>query len=305
MKIPGNVNLRMLSYLVALDETRHFGKAAEACFVSQPTLSAQLKKLEYQLGATLIERQPGNILLTSVGERVVVKARAMLRIAGEIDELATHSRDPYSGELRIGLIPTLGPYLLPHIVKAIRETLPNLACRFLEYQTDPVLRRLRDGDLDIALLALPIDDDNLTTRELFEEPFRLAVYQGHPLAEKKTATITDLDGESVLLLEDGHCLRDQALEVCAMSSVEEAAGFRATSLETLRHMVAAEAGITLLPALAVEPPNARIESVLDVRFAEPVPTRRIAAVWRKGDSRTGALNRFADIVAAAAPKLSD
>ncbi|MEL7536811.1 MAG: LysR substrate-binding domain-containing protein [Pseudomonadota bacterium] len=294
----------MLSYLVALDETRHFGKAAEACFVSQPTLSAQLRKLEDQLGVTLIERQPGNILLTSVGERVVVKARAMLRVAAEIEDLAAHSRDPFSGEFRIGLIPTLGPYLLPHIVRALREELPNLSCRFLEYQTDPVLRRLRDGDIDIALLALPINDDGLQVRELFAEPFRLAAPLGHPLAERKSVSIGDLDGESLLLLEDGHCLRDQALEVCTNSTVEEAAGFRATSLETLRHMVAADAGITLLPALAVEPPSSRAENVVDVQFASPAPTRLIAAVWRKGDGRGEALNRLADVIAEHAPKLA-
>ena len=294
----------MLSYLVALDETRHFGKAADACFVSQPTLSAQLKKLEDLLGVTLIERQPGNIMLTSVGEKVVVKARAMLRTAAEIEGIAQTSRDPFSGQLRIGLIPTLGPYLLPHIVRALRSELPNLDCRFLEYQTDPVLKRLRDGDIDVALLALPIVDEGLTVRELFAEPFRLAVPAAHDLAARQSVSLGDLDGQSLLLLEDGHCLRDQALEVCKMSDVDEDGDFRATSLETLRHMVAAEAGITLLPALAVEPPAARFETVVDIRFAEPAPSRRIAAVWRKGDSRGEALHRFAEVVNDSAPHLA-
>ena len=294
----------MLSYLVALDETRHFGKAAEACFVSQPTLSAQLKKLEDLLGVTLIERQPGNIMLTSVGEKVVVKARAMLRTAGDIADIAQTSRDPFSGQLRIGLIPTLGPYLLPHIVRALRAELPNIDCRFLEYQTDPVLKRLRDGDLDVALLALPVDTDGLFVRELFAEPFRLAVPASHDFAGRGTVKLADLDGQSLLLLEDGHCLRDQALEVCKMSEVEEDGDFRATSLETLRHMVAAEAGVTLLPALALEPPASRFETIVELRFEDPAPTRRIAAVWRKGDSRGEALHRFADVVANSAPKLA-
>ncbi|MEM8981555.1 MAG: LysR substrate-binding domain-containing protein [Pseudomonadota bacterium] len=304
MKVPGNVNLRMLSYLVALDETRHFGKAAEACFVSQPTLSAQLKKLEDLLGVALIERQPGNIMLTGVGEKVVAKARAMLQTAGEIDDIAQTSRDPFSGQLRIGLIPTLGPYLLPHVVAALRRELPHLDCRFLEYQTDPVLKRLRDGDIDVVLLALPIDDDGLSVRELFAEPFRLAVPASHEFAKRDAVEVGDLDGQSLLLLEDGHCLRDQALEVCAMSSVEEDGDFRATSLETLRHMVAAEAGITLLPALALEPPASRFDSVVDLRFVDPAPMRRIAAVWRKADGRVEALNRFADVVTASAPQLA-
>lgn len=297
-----SVNLRMLSYLVALADTRHFGKAADACFVSQPTLSSQIKKLEEQLGVVLVERHPGNIMLTEVGERIVERSRNMLHTATEITQLAQSFADPLAGDLRIGLIPTLGPYLLPHVVASIRKDLPNLKCQYLEYQTDTVLERLHDGRVDVAILALPIDTDGLTVEPIFSEPFRLAVHDSHPLANRKQVKLGELTGQSFLLLEDGHCLRDQALEVCALAGITERSDFRATSLETLRQMVAANAGVTLLPALAVD--ETKRGDVVDIRFNKPVPHREIAAVWRSTSVREDAIRALVKTIARKAPKNS-
>ncbi len=295
------VNLRMLSYLVALADTRHFGRAADQVFVSQPTLSAQLKKLEEQLGVNLIERHPGNIMLTEVGEQIVARARTMLATAEEIGQVAESYADPLAGTLRVGLIPTLGPYLLPHFVARVRQNLPKLNCRYLEYQTDPLLERLNDGRLDVGILALPIEMEGLSSETLFEEPFRLAVPVANKLAQRKRVKLDELDGCSFLLLEDGHCLRDQALEVCALAGVSENSDFRATSLETLRHMVAADAGMTLLPALATD--IGETSEVATVRFAKPVPTRTVAAVWRSSSVRADAIRALAREIAKAAPTM--
>jgi len=299
-----HINLRMLSYLVTLGDTRHFGKAAEACFVSQPTLSAQIKKLEKQLGVVLLERQPRNLLLTPVGEAVVALAKKMLADAGEIENIVKAWQDPLAGPLRIGLIPTLGPYLLPHVVAELRGALPDLGCQYLEYQTDPLLERLHAGDIDLGFLALPVETEGLVVRTLFSEPFRLAVSRDHPLAGKRTVSMEDLGGEKFMLLEDGHCLRDQALEICALSGIEEDQGFRATSLETLRHMVAAGAGMTLLPALAIDRPAWKADNVVAVPFADPAPSRQIAAIWRATSARRAAIDAICDTVSAAVPVIA-
>ena len=295
------INLRMLSYLVALADERHFGRAAQACFVSQPTLSAQLKKLEELLGVVLVERRPRNVMLTEAGIAVVERARRMLADADEIVDIARASQNPLAGRLRIGLIPTLGPYLLPHIVAAVRDELPELECQYLEYQTDPLLEHLRDGSLDAGLLALPIDADDLEVRALFNEPFCLAVHRDNPLARRKTVSLADLDGEDFLLLEDGHCLRDQALEVCALAGIEEQSGFRATSLETLRQMVAAGAGTTLLPMLAVDDRALNAADVVTLRFRKPPPSRVIAIARRPTCPRAKAIDAFAGIAAREVP----
>ncbi|MEM7276483.1 MAG: LysR substrate-binding domain-containing protein [Pseudomonadota bacterium] len=302
------ISLRMLRYLVALADTQHFGKAAEACFVSQPTLSAQLKKLETQLGIELIERHPGNIMLTAAGTDIVERARAMLKIGGEIEQLAEASRDPLAGTLRVGAIPTLGPYLLPHIVGPVRNELTKLNCQYLEYQTDPLLAKLHAGEVDLALLATPFDHEGLQVQALFDEPFLLAVHCDHALAKATAISRADLSGEEFMLLEDGHCLRDQALEVCDMHGVTERSGFRATSLETLRQMVAAGAGITLLPELAINGVSYGNSDVAHINFQNPPPSRGIAAAWRKSSPRTLAIEHFLRIAAksvlAAVPELS-
>lgn len=275
------MNLRDLEYLVAVDEHRHFGRAAEACYVSQPTLSTQLKKLEAELGVELVERNPRQVLLTSAGEQVVEHARAILREAGTIRELAQSFSDPESASLRMGLFPTLGPYLLPHVVHAVHERFPKLELLLVEARTEEVLEGLRTGRIDVGVLAEPVGAPGLHEEHLFEEDFVLAVPADDELAGLDgPADVGVLAGQRVLLLEDGHCLRDQALEVCSTAGATERRNFRATSLETLRQMVAAGVGITLLPELAVSPPVAPSDDVRLVRFAAPAPSRRIAMCWR-------------------------
>lgn len=279
-----HLSLRALGYLVALAETRHFGRAAELCFVSQPTLSAQLKKLEEQLGVQLVERGQ-QVRLTDIGARVVERARRAIEEARDIEELARTYQDPLAGELRVGLIPTVGPYLLPHIAGFLHERFPQLKLLLVEHQTHRLVEMLRSGELDVGILALPIPSDRLITRKLYSETFQVALPANHPLVRRRRIALDDLDGESLLLLEEGHCLRDQALEACRLARVREAPDFRATSLETLRQMVAAGVGITLLPSLAAEPATGRKPALALRRFQAPEPSRTIAATWRPGSAR--------------------
>jgi LysR family hydrogen peroxide-inducible transcriptional activator len=227
-------------------------------------------------------------MLTAVGEAVVARSRVMLREADEIRAIARRSKDPESGLLKLGIFPTLGPYLLPHIIPTMVSRYPKLELILVEEKTEVILRKLHDGELDCGILAMPIPEDNLHVEFLFEEDFVLAVPKLHPMAKQTKVKLTELAEEQLLLLDDGHCLRDQALEVCQMAGASERGGFRATSLETLRHMVAANAGITLMPALTVHPPSPVSPSIQLIRFADPAPYRRIALVWR----RTSALAAF-------------
>lgn len=290
------MNLKDLKYLVALADTGHFGKAAERSFVSQPTLSAQLKKLEEFLGVKLVERQPKNIKLTEVGKQVVVRARRMLDEGEEIISLARNSTDPLTGKLRLALIPTVGPYLLPRVMQRIRKTLPDLGLMLYEHQTEALLKRLREGDIDVGIMALPVASEGLETRELYDEAFTVALPNSHPLAAKATIKVQDLKGQTLLLLEDGHCLRDQALEVCSRIDIREAEDFRATSLETLRQMVVAGLGITLLPETAVEAPFGSQRGLTIREFTKPAPTRTVGAVWRKSSTRAAAIAAVCDVL---------
>lgn len=275
------MNLRDLRYLTALADLRHFGKAAEACYVSQPTLSAQLKKLEDDLGVQLVERTQRQVRLTEVGEDVAARARRVLHEVDEIITVARQYRDPFAGRLRVGFIPTLGPYLLPYIVPVVRERWPHLELLLFEDQTRRLLAQLREGVLDAAVLALPVDSQGLAATELFIEPFVVALPREHPLTRQATLQMADLHGEAVLLLEDGHCLRDQALAICNSVHAPERRDFRATSLETLRHMVGAGAGITLLPQLAVSGPVPDYPNVVVRPFAAPSPHRLIGIASRR------------------------
>ncbi len=289
------MNLQDLRYLVAVADHRHFGRAAEACFVSQPTLSTQIKKLERELGVELIERNPRHILLTTVGEAVVERARVVLRESDAIHDVARRASDPEAGSLRIGLFPTLAPYLLPHVVPALHERFPKLELLLVEEKSAVVHEQLRDGRLDVGLLALPVHDDRLHCENLFVEDFVLAVPTDHPLTALPEPIDTSvLAGENVLLLEEGHCLRDQALSVCRLAGADERAGFRATSLETLRQMVAAGVGVTLLPELAVQPPVAPSPEVALLRFKDPVPNRHIAMFWRPTSTYADVLSQVAE-----------
>jgi LysR family transcriptional regulator, hydrogen peroxide-inducible genes activator len=283
------MNLRDLRYLVALADERHFGKAAERCFVSQPTLSAQVRKLEEYLGVPLVERQPKRVALTPTGEKVVRRARTLLQEADAIVDLARTDRDPLAGALKLALIPTVGPYLLPHVVGRLRKELPRLKLMLYEYQTEPLLQKLRAGDIDLGIVALPVVFDGLEAAELYDEPFMLAVPAAHALADVERVKLDDLRGETLLLLEDGHCLRDQALEVCSRIRVNEAQDYRATSLETLRQMVAAGHGVTLLPELAAETPVGTARGLRIKPFARPAPSRTLGAVWRKSTTRGPAI----------------
>jgi LysR family hydrogen peroxide-inducible transcriptional activator len=290
------MNLKDLKYLVALADTGHFGKAAERTFVSQPTLSAQLKKLEEYLGVKLVERQPKNVQLTDVGKQIVVRARRMLDEGDEIIALARNNTDPFAGKLKIGLIPTIGPYLLPRVMQRIRKSLPQLGLMLYEHQTESLLKRLRAGEVDLGILALPVAQDGLDTRVLYEEAFTVALPNEHPLAAKSSIKVSDLKGQTLLLLEDGHCLREQALEVCSRIGVREAEDFRATSLETLRQMVVAGLGITLLPETAVESPFGSQRGLAIRPFTKPAPTRTVGGVWRKSSTRAPAIAAVCDIL---------
>jgi len=300
------MNLRDLHYLVALAEHRHFGRAAEACFVSQPTLSTQIKKLEDELEVSLVERTPRKVLLTEVGQEIATRAREVLNEVEQIRTVARRTRDPESGTVRLGIFPTLGPYLLPHAVPMVRAAFPRLELLLVEEKTEVILRLLREGKLDVGILALPLHEDSLHVEFLFEEPFVLAVPQSHPLTRRHgQLKLADLSNESLLLLEDGHCLRDQALEVCHLAGAGERNGFRATSLETLRQMVSAEVGITLLPTLAVKPPVAQSGNLQLIEFKSPAPSRRVAMVWRKSSAMDAFLLRLAEVFKRLPPDLFD
>lgn len=291
-----DIKLKDLRYLLAVADTGHFGRAAERCFVSQPTLSAQLKKLEEYLGVALIERQPRKALLTAAGMQIAERARRIVGASEEIVDIARTHRDPLAGRLRMALLPTIGPYLLPLVAPKLRKALPRLELMLYEYQTRPMLEKLRAGELDVGVLALPVEVDGLITRELYDESFVVATPAHHPLASRKTIRVDDLRGVTLLLLEDGHCLRDQALDVCSRIDVQEKQDFRGTSIETLRQMVAAGAGVTLLPELASHAIPGGSRQVAIRPFAKPIPVRRVGAVWRKSSVRSPAIEAVVKVI---------
>jgi len=289
------LNLRDLKYLVALADHAHFGRAAAACFVSQPTLSTQVMKLEDELGVALVERAPRKVMLTPVGREVADRARRIVAEVEQMREVARRSQDPEAGTVRLGLFPTLGPYLLPHVVPHIRARFPRLELLLIEEKSPGIVAGLRSGRLDAGLLALPVHDEQLHAEFLFEEPFVLAVPEAHPLANRESLSLEELSKERLLLLEDGHCLRDQALDVCALAGASEMTGFQATSLETLRQMVAANVGVTLLPTLAVKPPVARSHAIHLLGFRDSQPSRQIAMLWRKSSAMHDFLLQLAEV----------
>lgn len=275
------MNLRDLEYLVAVADHRHFGRAAQACFVSQPTLSAQIRKLETELGVELIERNPRRVTLTEIGRVVVDHARTVLAETRTIRTVAEQATDPEAGSIRIALFHTLAPYLLPHIVPALHDRFPRLELLLVEDKTDTLVSRLYEGTIDAAALALPIHAQNLIQEPLFDEDFLLAAPVGHHLvAADAPVRMEALAGEDLLLLEEGHCLRDQALEVCRLTGAAERRDFRATSLATLTQMVAAGVGVTLVPELATLPPAPLNPGIVLRRLSDPVPHRSIALFWR-------------------------
>ncbi len=297
------MNIRAMHYLVTLADVRHFSKAAERCFVSQPTLSTQIRKLEEELGVQLVERSPRHVMLTRVGEEVVARCRDILSEVEAMRAIARQALDPESGLLRIGIFPTLAPYLLPHVVPTIRRRFPRLTLRLFEEKTEEILDMLAQGRLDAGLLALPVGSDQFVARTLFEEPFVVAMPEGHPLSRRQELTMADLEEQELLLLEDGHCLREHALEVCQMTGAHEKLDFHATSMETLRQMVAANTGITLMPVLSVKPPVAPTENLVTRPFGGNGPKRTIAMIWRKSSALTDFLDQIAEIFAGIKPAL--
>lgn len=291
------MNLRDLEYFVAVAELGHFGKAAERCFCTQPTLSGQLKKLEEELGAPLLERLTGGgIRLTEFGEVALGHAREALSASRRIAELGKASRDPFLGDLVLAAIPTIGPWLWPRAVPVLREQYPDLSVFLREEQTAVLVKSLREGSVDLGILALPIESAGLETFALWDEPFLLAVPEGHPLAVRGRMPVGELSDLDLLLLEDGHCLRDQALEVCRAAGAHEREGFRATSLESLRQMVRCGIGITLLPAGSALPES----GIALIGFDEP-PSRSVGLAWRKGHPRAKAIEGLAKVLRKARP----
>jgi len=275
------MTLQELKYLVALAEHGHFGKAAESCFITQSTLSTQIKKLEDFLGVTLFDRSLKRVTPTPIGKEILQAARNIVEEADRIRELAKHAQDPMSRTIHLGVIPTLGPYYLPHALTLVHKKHPGLRMLLREEMTPQILEHLLDGKLDAGLLALPVTDDSLRVEPLFYEPFFAALPAGHALAKHAVLKVSDIMGEKLLLLDEGHCLRDQALDVCGSGSRgrEEV---RATSLETLRQMVGMGLGLTLLPALSVDAGPRVNRKAVEVRpFKTPPPGRTIALVWRK------------------------
>lgn len=275
------MNTRDLEYLVAVAEHLHFGKAADACYVSQPSMSAQLKKLEERLGVKVFERNTRGVSVTEAGGLIVAQAKRILQESKELADLADTLQNPLAGTLKLGVIPTLAPYLLPHIMPAIKQELPDLQVLLHEWQTPRCLQGLIAGNLDAAILATPVPSP-LVERAFAEEPFYLVGSKNNPACQQAEVKACDIAKLPLLLLEEGHCLRDQALDACSLEA--RAGAFYATSLETLRHMVAADNGVTLVPELAVK--SWGEDAGLSTLKVKPAIARTLRLVYRKSTSRT-------------------
>lgn len=294
-----DISLRQLQYVVAIADTLGFHKAATRCHVSQPTLSAQVQQLESVLGVALFERDRRRVLVTQAGADVVARARCVIV---EVDDLLamakTLQQEPFVGTLRLGVIPTIAPYLLPEVMPVVSTKYPKLSLVFREEKTADIVRELAEGTLDAGLLALEADIGEWSHAEIIKDAFVAALPKGHPLSRKKRLELSDLEGENVLLLDEGHCFRDQALALCSKAKATETP-FRATSLATLTQMVSSGAGITLLPSMAAPVENRRGQ--IDVRpFARPVPGRTIALIWRPRSPRAAVLTELAKTLRVAA-----
>jgi LysR family hydrogen peroxide-inducible transcriptional activator len=278
------ITLKQLRYLAALAEHRHFGKAAEACSVTQPALSMQIRDLEKDLGCDLVERRPGEVILTEAGAEVAKRADRVLAAARDLTDFARHSGRTLTGRLRLGVIPTLAPYVLPRILPSMQKRFPDLQVELRETQTDTLMSELVRGSLDAVLLALPVDESDIETLALFDDPFLLAIPAGDPRGDRARIDARDIDQRRLILLEEGHCLRDQTLAFCATARAGVPSSLGATSLATVMQMVANGYGVTLLPriALGVE---ARDKRVKVLRFRDPEPARKIGLAWRRTSPR--------------------
>jgi LysR family hydrogen peroxide-inducible transcriptional activator len=282
------ITLRQLRYLAALAEHRHFGRAAEACAVTQPALSMQIRDLERFLGVELVERRPGDVVLTRVGAEVAERGERMLAAARDLVDVARHSGRVLSGRLMLGIIPSLAPYVLPKILPALQRRYPELRVELRETQTRMLLDELARGTLDVVMLALPVGEAEIETLRLFEDPFLFAVPADDPRPDASHVTVDDIDPQQLILLEEGHCLRDQALAYCADSRRGDVGsgtlGLGATSLATVMQMVANGYGVTLVPEVAIDV-EVRDERVKLLRFVPPQPRRTIGLAWRRTSPR--------------------
>jgi len=286
------MTLTELRYVVAVARERHFGRAAETCFVSQPTLSVAVKKLEEELGLTLFERGPGEVSVTPSGQKIIEQAQRVLEEASRIREIAAAGRDPLAGPLRLGAIYTIGPYLLPKLIPILRRTAPAMQLLIQENFTHRLADELKNGEVDVILVALPFEEPGVVTRAVYDEPFLVAVPKGHPWEGRKRVTSEELTSESLLLLGEGHCFRDQVLEICHTVRARERSPLARTleggSLETIRQMVAGGVGVTVLPATSTGAGGAG-DLIRILPFARPVPTRRVAIAWRRSFPRPEAI----------------
>tara|TARA_R110000868_G_scaffold189695_2_gene433101 strand:+ start:148385 stop:149260 length:876 start_codon:yes stop_codon:yes gene_type:complete len=286
------MNLRDLQYFISVAEHNHFGKAAKASFVSQPALSMQLKKLEEELGVELFERTNKSVMITPVGKEILVRAKSILQTSKEIKEVALTYQDPFAGPLKLGAFPTLAPYYLPKIIPHISKLHKDLRLFLIEEKTDILIEQLTNGDIDAAFLALPVQNENLECIELFSDEFYLATASNHSYANKKSLSLNDLKGDCLLLLKDGHCLRNQALDVCSLTGMCVQQDFQATSLETLRQMVANNIGMTLMPKIAMQ----KNDGLSYIKFSQNPPSRKIGLFFRKTSPRKACIESIAKII---------
>ena len=289
------MNFRDLEYLIALEELKHFRKAAEKCFVSQPTLSGQIRKLENELNVQLTERSSRKVIFTQAGMDIVTKAKTILLEMKSLKEIAKSYKEPMQGTLHIGLIPTVAPYLLPLIIPEIKKNFPDLELYLHENQTDVLMKQLEEGELDCLMLALLPEMEELQQYILYDEPLELALSETHELAKGDEVDINKLSGEHLLMLEDGHCLRDQAMGFCFAAGAIEDNSFKATSLETLRHMISADNGLTLFPQLAI-PVNRHQAGINYIPFTKPTPTRTIGLVCRTNSVRKVCFEKLSQLI---------
>ena len=289
------MTLNELRYIVAVAHERHFGRAAEVCYISQPTLSVAVRKLEEELGVKLFERGRTEITPTPIGERIIVQAQRTLEEAAAVKQIAGEAGDPLAGPLRLGVIYTIGPYLLPHLIPLMRERAPQMQLLVEEDYTANLSISLKQGELDVIVIALPFEERGIDTRPLYDEPFVILLPLSHPLIQEKTIQIKDLEQTTMLLLGPGHCFRDQVLEACpgCLQSGTSDDGLQRTlqggSLETIRHMVAGGIGVTILPCSAAGADQYSQRLVAIRRFADISPSRRVALAWRKTFPRTKAI----------------
>jgi LysR family hydrogen peroxide-inducible transcriptional activator len=297
------MNLRDLQYLVAVADFQHFGQAAEHCCVSQPTLSGQIKKLEEELAVILFERTKRHVITTSIGHEIVSKARLILEQSNSLKQIAQANQDPLKGAFKIGVIPTLSPYIMPLVLSPLKIKHPQMKLILSEEMTDILLGRLDRFEIDAALLATPVDNAEFDSIELFKEPFWLLHPNDHPLSSKQLIIQSDLENTELLLLAEGHCLSDQAMDICHIDRQQagDLADFRASSLETLLQMVNAGYGSTLLPALALQSACARQKNIEIKELTIPNAYRTISLVYRRSFPRKQAIQAFIDVIMATLP----